>query len=183
MFDVRAVSRFFASPKAGRKCPCRNVLCARACFFLCSLFKSLETYMLDYYTISTSHAWCMRLGYSICSSWWTSILCQHGPLQTRQRSNLAVVLEQLWLGTWRAGLSMCMCTSPQVARSCTTLPADVGCRWHVFKAFMRIGASFGRSVQSCLVWQWELFLNEFEQDGLVIDRHLFFVVCGLVSVS
>ena len=32
MFDVRAVSRFFASPKAGRKCLCRNVLWARACF-------------------------------------------------------------------------------------------------------------------------------------------------------
>ena len=40
MFDVRAVSRFFASPKA----------------------------------------WA---GYSICSSWWTSTLCQHCPLKSR----------------------------------------------------------------------------------------------------
>ena len=42
-----------------------------------------------------------------------------------------------------------------------------------------MGASFGRSVQSCLNWQRELFLNEFERDGLVIDLHLFFVLCGL----
>ena len=47
------------------------------------------------------------------------------------------------------------------------------------KAVMRMGASFGRSVQSCLNWQRELFLNEFERDGLVIDLHLFFVLCGL----
>ena len=44
----------------------------------------------------------------------------------------------------------CICTSLQVAHSCTILSSDVGCRWHVFKAVMRMGASFGRSVQSCL---------------------------------
>ena len=55
MFDVRAVSRFFANPKAGRKCPCRNVLCARACSFLCPLLKSLEAYMLDYVALFPHH--------------------------------------------------------------------------------------------------------------------------------
>ena len=95
MFDVRAVSRFFASPEAGRKCPCRNVLCARACSFSVSsaqVIRSLHVRLCC--TISTSHAWCIRLGYSICSSWRTSILCQHGPLKS---SNLAAVLEELWL--------------------------------------------------------------------------------------
>ena len=164
MFDVRAVSRFFASPKAGRKCPCRNVLRARACSFsVPSVQVVWSLHVRLRYTISASHVWCIRLGHSICSSWWTSILCQHCPLKS---SNLAAVLEELWLGKWRAGLSMCMCTSLQVAHSCTTLPADVSCRWHVLKAVMRMGASFGRSVQSCLVWQWDLFLNEFERDGL-----------------
>ena len=42
-----------------------------------------------------------------------------------------------------------------------------------------MGASFGRSVQSCSNWQRDPFLNEFERDGLVIDLHLFFVLCGL----
>ena len=145
-FDVRAVSCFFSSPKAGRKCPCRNVLCARACSFSVPSVQVIwSLHVRPCYTVSTSHAWCIRLGYSICSSWWTSILCQHCPLKS---SNLAAVLEELWLGKWRAGLSMCMCTSLQVAHSCTTLPADVGCRWHVLKGVMRMGASFGRSVQS-----------------------------------
>ena len=181
MFDVRAVSRFFASPKAGRKCPRRNVLCARASsFFVPSVQVIRSLHVRLFYSISTSHAWCIRLGYSICSSWWTSILCHH-PLKS---SNLAAVLEELCLEKWRAGLSMYMCTSLQVAHSCTTLPANVGCRWHVLKAVMRMGASFGRSVQSCLVWQWDLFLNEFERDGLkwlVIDFQFFFVLCVLVS--
>ena len=48
---------------------------------------------------------------------------------------------------------------------------------------MRMGASLGHTVQSCSVWQLELFLNEFERDGLVIDLQLFFVLCGLVNHS
>ena len=40
-FDVRAVSRFFASPKAGRKCV--------HALLLCPLLKSFEAYMLDYF--------------------------------------------------------------------------------------------------------------------------------------
>ena len=42
-FDVRAVSRFFASPKAGRKCV--------HALFLCPLFKSFEAYMSDCFTL------------------------------------------------------------------------------------------------------------------------------------
>ena len=42
-FDVRAVSRFFARPKAGRKCV--------HALFLCPLFKSFEAYMSDYFTL------------------------------------------------------------------------------------------------------------------------------------
>ena len=45
-FDVRAVSRFFASPKAGRECVHDLFL---------SLFKSLEAYMLDYVTLFPHH--------------------------------------------------------------------------------------------------------------------------------
>ena len=45
-FDVRAVSRFFASPKAGREC-------VHALFL--SLFKSLEACMLDYVTLFPHH--------------------------------------------------------------------------------------------------------------------------------
>ena len=46
-FDVRAVSRFFASPKAGRKCV--------HALFLCPLFKSFEAYMSDYFTRFPHH--------------------------------------------------------------------------------------------------------------------------------
>ena len=148
--------------------------CSFSVLFVQEVIRSLHVFL---YVALFPHAWCIRLGYSICSSWWTSILCQH-PLKS---SNLAV-LEELWLGEWRAGFSMYMCTSLQVAHSCNTLPADVGCRWHVLKAVMRMGATFGRSVQSCLVWHWDLFLNEFKRDGLkwlVIDLPLFFVLCGI----
>ena len=46
-FDVRAVSRFFASPKAGRKCV--------HALFLCPLFKSFEAYMLDSVALFPHH--------------------------------------------------------------------------------------------------------------------------------
>ena len=46
-FDVRAVSRFFASPKAGREC-------AHA-LFLRPLLKSFEAYILDYFTLFPHH--------------------------------------------------------------------------------------------------------------------------------
>ena len=166
-FDVRAVSRFFASPKAGRKCV--------HALFLCPLFKSFEA---DYfYTISTSHAWCIRLGYSICSSWQTSTLCQH----RLKSSNLAAVLEELWLGKWRAGLSNWLCACAHLCKLHTLVPlflmlATVDTRWKVS-------------------WEWELvlvvilfslamgaLLSEFERDGLkwwVIDLQLFFVSCGV----
>ena len=45
-FDVRAVSRFFASPKAGREC-------VHALFL--SLLKSLEACMLDDVTLFPHH--------------------------------------------------------------------------------------------------------------------------------
>ena len=143
-FDVRAVSRFFASPKAGRKC--------MHALFLCPLFKSFEAYMfftmLHYFHITCliHQAWVFHL------------------FKLVDIDSLPTSSEKQQLGGV-AGLSMCMCTSLQVAHSCTTLP-DAGCRWHVLKAVMRMGLSFGRSVQSGLVWQWELFLNEFQRDGL-----------------
>ena len=53
MFDVRAVSRFFASPKAGRECPCRNVLCTRACSSSVPFVQVIRS--LDYVTLFPHH--------------------------------------------------------------------------------------------------------------------------------
>ena len=65
MFDVRAVSRFFASPKAGRKCLCRNVLWARACFSVPSVqvIWSLHVRLCYYFHITClmQQAWVFHL--------------------------------------------------------------------------------------------------------------------------
>ena len=130
MFDVRAVSRFFASPKAGRKCS-----------FSVPAIQVIRRLHLDYviYTISTSHAWCIRLGYSICSSWWTSILCQHCP---QKGSNLSV-LEELVTRKVESWFWVCACAHL--------------CKLHTLVPLFLLMLA---AVDMCskLSWEWELVL-------------------------
>ena len=55
-FDVRALSRFFSQVQRQDENALAEMFCVHVhAVFLCTLFKSLEAYMLDYVTLFPQH--------------------------------------------------------------------------------------------------------------------------------